>query len=96
MTKAITTGQAIKNKLDEIGWSVIDLHRATNINISTLEAIIKDEYRWETNQMLNIINKINLKQPPAKHWDTYHEIMVAPVLKPVFKPIVMGDTNDTK
>lgn len=84
----MTTGQAIKKYMDELGWSVIDLHRATNINISTLEAIIKDEYRWSTNQILNIINKINLKQPQSKHWSTFHEIMLAPIFK--------GDKNDNQ
>jgi len=84
----MTTGQAIKKYMDEIGWSVIDLHRATKINISTLEAIIKDDYRWSTNQLLIIINKINLKQPKSKHWETYHEIMLAPIFK--------GDKNDNQ
>jgi predicted RecB family endonuclease len=79
----MTTGQTIKKYMDQLGWSVIDLHRLTLISISDLEAAIKGDYQLTLNQLMNIVNKINLKQPKSNHWATYHEIVVAPIMEGV-------------
>ena len=63
----MTTGQTIKKYMDEIGWSVIDLHRFTLISISDLEAAIKGDYQLTLNQLMIIVNKINLRQPKSNH-----------------------------
>jgi len=79
----MTTGQTIKKYMDQLGWSVIDLHRLTLISISDLEAAIEDEGELTHNQLMTIVNKINLKQPQSNHWTTYHEIVVAPIMEGV-------------
>lgn len=79
----MTTGQTIKKYMDQLGWSVIDLHRLTLISISDLEAAIKGDYQLTLNQLMIIVNKINLKQPKLNHWTTYHEIVVAPIMEGV-------------
>lgn len=84
----MTTGQTIKKYMDEIGWSVIDLHRSTLISISNLEAAIKGDYQLTLNQLMIIVNKINLRQPQSNHWTVYHEIVI--------KPIMQGVNHDTK
>jgi len=84
----MTTGQAIKKYMDQIGWSVIDLHRLTLIPISSLEAAIKDDEPLTQDQLMSIINKINLHQPQSNHWTTFHEILLAPILK--------GQNNDNQ
>ena len=77
----MTTGQTIKKYMDQLGWSVIDLHRLTLISISDLKAAIKGDYQLTLNQLMIIVNKINLKQPQSNHWATYHEIVVAPIME---------------
>lgn len=79
----MTTGQTIKKYMDQLGWSVIDLHRLTLISIKDLEAAIKDKGELTLNQLMIIVNKINLKQPQSNHWTTYHEIVVAPIMEGV-------------
>jgi len=79
----MSTGQTIKKYMDQLGWSVIDLHRLTLISIKDLEAAIKDEGELTLNQLMTIVNKINLKQPQSNHWTTYHEIVVAPIMEGV-------------
>jgi len=79
----MTTGQTIKKYMDQLGWSVIDLHRLTLISISDLEATIKGDYQLTTNQLMIIVNKINLKQPQSNHGTVYHEIVVSPIMEGV-------------
>ena len=75
----MTTGQTIKKYMDQLGWSVIDLHRLTLISISDLEAAIKSDYQLTLNQLMIIVNKINLKQPQSNHSTVYDEIVVSPI-----------------
>jgi|TARA_R100000479_G_scaffold174692_1_gene123605 hypothetical protein len=79
----MTTGQAIKKYMDQLGWSVIDLHRLTLICIKDLEAAIKDKDPLTNNQLMNIVNKINLRQPQSNHWTVYHEIVIKPIMEGV-------------
>ena len=79
----MTTGQTIKKYMDEIGWSVIDLHRLTLISISDLEAAIKGDYQLTLNQLMIIVNKINLRQPKSNHWTVYHEIVIKSIMEGV-------------
>ena len=79
----MTTGQTIKKYMDQLGWSVIDLHRVTLISISDLQAAIKDKGHLTDDQLMIIVNKINLFQPQSNHWTTYHEIVVAPIMEGV-------------
>ena len=79
----MTTGQTIKKYMDQLGWSVIDLHRLTLISIKDLEAVIKDKGQLTNNQLMIIVNKINLKQPQSNHWTVYHEIVIKPIMEGV-------------
>ncbi len=79
----MTTGQTIKKYMDQLGWSVIDLHRLTLISIKDLEAVIKDKGELTNNQLMIIVNKINLKQPQSNHWTVYHEIVIKPIMEGV-------------
>ena len=79
----MTTGQTIKKYMDQLGWSVIDLHRLTLISIKDLEAVIKNKGELTNNQLMIIVNKINLKQPKSNHWTVYHEIVIKPIMEGV-------------
>lgn len=79
----MTTGQTIKKYMDQLGWSVIDLHRLTLISIKDLEAVIKNKGELTNNQLMIIVNKINLKQPQSNHWTVYHEIVIKPIMEGV-------------
>ena len=79
----MTTGQTIKKYMDQLGLSVIDLHRLTLISIKDLEAVIKDKGELTNNQLMIIVNKINLKQPLSNHWTVYYEIVIKPIMEGV-------------
>tara|TARA_R100000231_G_scaffold139571_1_gene121328 strand:- start:1122 stop:1382 length:261 start_codon:yes stop_codon:yes gene_type:complete len=79
----MTTGQTIKKYMDQLGWSVIDLHRLTLIPISDLKAAIDNDETLTDYQLLRIVNKINLRQPQSNHWTVYHEIVIKPIMEGV-------------
>ena len=79
----MTTGQTIKKYMDQLGWSVIALHRLTLISIKDLEAVRNDKGELTNNQLMIIVNKINLKQPQSNHWTVYHEIVIKPIMEGV-------------
>jgi hypothetical protein len=64
----VTTGQKLKMYMDDMGWSVIDLHRLTLISIKDLKDILSDKNNHTMDQLMIIVNKINLKQPKQNHW----------------------------
>jgi hypothetical protein len=67
-------GHRIQVYLDELGWSQVDLHRITCINLPTIQSIMAGDIKPTFAQVMIIINKINLHYPPERHWGIYHHI----------------------
>jgi len=75
----MTTGQQIKIYLDELGWSVIDLARQTNIHHIKLDEIINGGEEPTYNQIMIIVNKITQQYPLDQHWTIYQSIVIQPI-----------------
>jgi len=70
----------MKKYMNEVGMTIVDLHRVTNINLSTLDAIMDDRQEPTYAQAMNMINKLLMHFPKERHWGIYHNIMIAPIL----------------
>lgn len=77
---------AITKYMEEIGWTIPDLHRHTIISVASLHDILSGMIHPTYGQLMHIINKIILQFPQDRHWEIYHTIMV--------KPITEGQNND--
>jgi hypothetical protein len=55
----MTTGQKLKMYMDDMGWSVIDLHRLTLISIKDLKDILSDKNKHTMNQLMITSNNQN-------------------------------------
>lgn len=69
----------MKKYMDEVGMTIVDLHRATNINLSTLDAIMDDRQEPTYAQAMNMINKLMLHYPKERHWNIFQEIFIQPI-----------------
>ena len=71
----------MKKYMDEVGMTIVDLHRATNINLQTLDAIMDDRQPPTNAQAMNIINKLMLHFPKERHWNIFQEIFIQPIFQ---------------
>ena len=74
----MTTGQRIRFYLNDMGWELVDLARATNIHFITLEAAINDDGLLTRSQLMMIINKIVMEYPRDRHWEIFQTIAIQP------------------
>jgi len=77
----MTTGQQIKKYMDELGWSVIDLARQTNIHHIKLDEIVNGGEEPTYNQIMIIVNKITQHYPLEQHWTIYQSIVVQTIFE---------------
>jgi len=71
----------MKKYMDEVGMTIVDLHRATNINLSTLDAIMDDRQEPTYAQAMNMINKLILHFPKERHWNIFQQIFIEPIFQ---------------
>lgn len=69
----------MKKYMNEVGMTIVDLHRATNINMATLDAIMDDRQEPTYAQAMNMINKLLMHFPKERHWNIFNEIFVQPI-----------------
>lgn len=71
----------MKKYMDEVGMTIVDLHRATNINLATLDAIMDDRQEPTYAQSMNMINKLILHFPKERHWNIFQQIFIEPIFQ---------------
>jgi len=71
----------MKKYMDEVGMTIVDLHRATNINLATLDAIMDDRQEPTYAQAMNMINKLILHFPKERHWNIFQQIFIQPIFQ---------------
>lgn len=71
----------IKEYMKELGWSVIDLQKETDIDIAVLQDILKGQTKPSYQDVMLIIIAITRQYPKDQSWDIYHNIMVSPIFR---------------
>tara|TARA_R100001443_G_scaffold106109_2_gene115399 strand:- start:1043 stop:1279 length:237 start_codon:yes stop_codon:yes gene_type:complete len=73
--------KGIKTQMDKLGWSVVDLHNETDIDIAVLQDILDGRVKPSYNDVMLIVIAFTKQYPSDEHWDIYHSIMVSPMLR---------------
>lgn len=74
----MTFAEHINEYITELGWSVVELHNRTDIDIAVLQDILKGDTPMYSHALL-IVMAITSQYPSNKTWSIYQTIMIQPL-----------------